>query len=494
MNVLLLSMPDAFEHMPPIAIRMPNGALPSLAANVDPHHHVGTADLILMHGHIREVVRDLVSQVQPDVIGLSVMTFQRPTAFKIAQFVRSLRPKAAIVAGGYDPSLAPEAYTTPDSPFDFVVRGEGEATFRLLLRGLEGHEELTGVSGLTWRQQDTFIANPARHVSHSPGEDLKLPDRGSRLLSGYTMLGRQIDVVETSRGCTFDCSFCSIIEMRGRNFHPFPIERVIADLMDARTRGARMVFLVDDNIMLDVQRFAALCEAIIDAGLNDVRYVVQAMTSSIANHGAELAPLMRRANFEYVFLGIENVVDDDLGFLKARAKNKARKTGGNASIEAATLIRRHGMFVVGGLIVGNPGDTPETIETNLAFAKRYVDWPYIQHPMPYPGTPLSRDLQARGLIAHTRVEEYDGTTAVVTNPGMDPEEMEFRRWRVERWIKFRHMPKALRANPRWVIRNAPEMFNHTFRGCSWKTFLGLESSRVAHQRYREIRAKERTYL
>ena len=256
MNVLLLSMPDAFEHMPPIAIRMPNGALPSLAANVDPHHHVGTADLILMHGHIREVVRDLVAQVQPDVIGLSVMTFQRPTAFKIAQFVRSLRPKAAIVAGGYDPSLAPEAYTTPDSPFDFVVRGEGEATFRLLLRALEGHEELAGVSGLTWRQQDTFIANPARHVSHSPGEDLKLPDRGSRLLSGYTMLGRQIDVVETSRGCTFDCSFCSIIEMRGRNFHPFPIERVIADLMDARARGARMVFLVDDNIMLDVQ---ALC-------------------------------------------------------------------------------------------------------------------------------------------------------------------------------------------------------------------------------------------
>ena len=123
-----------------------------------------------------------------------------------------------------------------------------------------------------------------------------------------------------------------------------------------------------------------------------------------------------------------------------------------------------------------------------------MDWPYIQHPMPYPGTPLSRDLQARGLIAHTRVEEYDGTTAVVTNPEMDPEEMEFRRWRVERWIKFRHMPKALRANPRWVIRNAPEMFNHTFRGCSWKTFLGLESSRVAHQRYREIRAKERNYL
>ena len=112
MNVLLLSMPDAFEHMPAIAIRMPNGALTSLAANVDPHHHVSTADLVLAQNHVREVVRDLVSQVQPDVVGLSVMTFQRPTAFKIAQFVRSLRPNVPIVVGGYDPSLAPEAYTT----------------------------------------------------------------------------------------------------------------------------------------------------------------------------------------------------------------------------------------------------------------------------------------------------------------------------------------------------------------------------------------------
>ena len=145
--------------------------------------------------------------------------------------------------------------------------------------------------------------------------------RGARVLSGYTMLGRQVDVVETSRGCTFDCSFCSIIEMRGRNFHRFPIARVIADIADARRRGARAIFLVDDNITLDVERFEALCEAIIEAGLNDIDYIVQGMTSSIAAHGDELAPLMQQAGFRYVFLGIENVLDDDLAFLKAGAKN-----------------------------------------------------------------------------------------------------------------------------------------------------------------------------
>ena len=61
--------------------------------------------------------------------------------------------------------------------------------------------------------------NSARQVSSLTGEEMRLPHRAARVLSGYTLMGRPVDVVETSRGCTFDCSFCSIIEMRGRNFH-----------------------------------------------------------------------------------------------------------------------------------------------------------------------------------------------------------------------------------------------------------------------------------
>ena len=130
------------------------------------------------------------------------------------------------------------------------------------------------------------------------------------MLRGYTLLGRAVDVVETSRGCTYDCSFCSIIEMRGRNFHPYPFDRVLADIADAQAHGAESIFLVDDNITLNVARFEALCQAIIDAGFDDIDYTVQAMTSPIAQHGARLAPLMRRAGFRYVFLGIENMMDE----------------------------------------------------------------------------------------------------------------------------------------------------------------------------------------
>ena len=496
MNVLLLSMPDSFEHMAPVAVRMPNGALTSLAGNVDPHHHVAVADLILAQGRVAATVDRLVAEHEPDVVGLSVMTFQRRTALKLIARIREQRPAARIVVGGYDPSLASTAY---EGVADFVVRGEGEITFRELLRALESQTSVCGIAGLGYRDPAGGFRYAAdRPVSSLDEAAIKPPRRDARVLDGYTLLGRPVDVIETSRGCTFDCSFCSIIEMRGRNFHTYDFRRILDDIRDCRDRGARALFIVDDNITLDVKRFAALCEAIADAGLQDIDYAVQATTASIADHGATLAPLMRKAGFRYVFLGIENVLDADLGFLKASAKNTKHEKGGrragNATLTAIEHLHAHGMFVVGGLIVGNPGDTRDAIEANLAFAREHVDWPYIQHPTPYPGTPMTTDLRDRGLVLHDRLEEYDGTTAVVRTEALPAEEIEFLRWRAERWMKLRHFPKALRHSPGFCLRHGAAMIRHTFRGASPRNWLSRNPARAAFARYRELRALEREYV
>ncbi len=191
-------MPDSFEHMPPVAIRMPNGALASLAANVDDHHRVAVADLILARSAVRATVEKLVADYSPDVVGLSVMTFQRKTAMQIARLVRMLRPSAQVVVGGYDPSLAPDAYeSSPD--VDFIVRGEGEHTLCELLRALERNEhgQLSAIGGLSYRDGGRIARNPARPVIPLATEKLRLPNRRARVLSGYTLLGRQIDVFAT---------------------------------------------------------------------------------------------------------------------------------------------------------------------------------------------------------------------------------------------------------------------------------------------------------
>lgn len=495
MQILLLSMPDAFEHTSVITMRMPNGALASLAGNLDPHHHVAVADLVLVHGRVRQTIEDLIRSTRPDVVGLSIMTFQRRTAQRVAALVRRLRPEATIVVGGYDPSLALDVYEDPSWGADVVVRGEGDITFRELTRALEAGTPLSGVAGISYRDGAAFHRTPPRAVSALAGDEVRLPNRSARVLDGYTFMGRRIDVVETSRGCTFDCSFCSIIEMRGRNFHTWTVERVLADIADARGRGARAIFIVDDNITLNIARFERLCRAIVEAGLNDIDYIVQGMTSSIAAAGPTLAPLMRRAGFRYVFLGIENILDDDLTFLRARAKNAAREHGrrvGNATETAIDVLHRHGMYVVGGLIVGNPQDTRASIEANLAFARARVDWPYIQHPTPYPGTPMTKDFRDRGLIVNERPEEYDGTTAVVRSEHLSAEEIEFMRWRADRWMKLRHFWPTFSHSPWFVLRHGHEMLRHTFRGSTWRSMLGLETERDVFARYQSIRRSERT--
>jgi radical SAM superfamily enzyme YgiQ (UPF0313 family) len=206
---------------------------------------------------------------------------------------------------------------------------------------------------------------------------------------------------------------------------------------------------------------------------------------------------MKRAGFRYVFLGIENIVDEDLRFLRARAKNARRgqgQTAGNASIEAVRHLRANGMYIVGGLIVGNPDDTHSSIDANLEFARQYIDWPYIQHPTPYPGTPMTRDFQQRGLIVDDDVSHYDGTTAVVRSEHLSAEEIEYRRWRADRWMKVRHMPAALAHSPLFVLRNARRMLAHTFAGTSLRSVFGLEDDRAVFARYRERRRRERVYL
>ena len=153
------------------------------------------------------------------------------------------------------------------------------------------------------------------------------------------------------------------------------------------------------------------------------------------------------------------------------------------------------MLVVGGLIVGNPGDTRESIEANLAFARQYVDWPYIQHPTPYPGTPMTKDFREKNLIVNEDVDEYDGTTAVVRT-----EYAGRRRDRVHALAR-RTLDEsaAFPGRAACTIRvrrplNARRMMRHTFRGSTLRTLLGLEDEREAFRRYKAIRRKEREFF
>lgn len=391
MKILLLAMPDAANNFHRI-VKVPNLGLCSLAAHLT-DHEVRIVDLVLVHRNIRTWLKKFLREFRPGLIGISSMSFQYASATEVMSICREYLPQAAIVLGGYHATLAwPQLTDGTSAPFDFLVRGEGERALPALAEALAGTREFGTVPGLSWRRDGRFVHNPAGELLDV--RQLPLPHRDARVLDNFTYFDRKMDCVETSRGCTMPCTFCSITGMYGSSFRCYAIDRVIADLEELKKRGTETVLLVDDNITLDAGRFRRLAEAITGHGLNSMEYLVQASVAGIVAD-PDLIPALARANFSMVFLGIEAVQMKNLSLFQ---KGDIREKTGLA-IER---LRSHDIGVMGGFIIGNPDDTREDIREVFRAARRLrIDLPYVQCVTPYPGTRVREELLEAGLVTNS---------------------------------------------------------------------------------------------
>jgi anaerobic magnesium-protoporphyrin IX monomethyl ester cyclase len=398
MKILLLAMPDAANNFHRI-IKVPHLGLCSMAAHLT-EHEVKVVDLVLVHDHIRAWLRNFLSEFQPELIGISSMSFQYKSAETVMSICRETVPQAKIVLGGYHATLAYPELTQSEAPFDYLVRGEGERALVALVEALRGERGFSDVPGLCWRRQGAFVHNPVGELLQM--SQLPLPNREARVLDHFQYFNRKLDCVETSRGCTMTCTFCSITGMYGASFRCHAIDRVVADLKELQRRGTESVLIVDDNITLDAQRFRRLAEAIVEHGLHSMEYLIQASVAGIVAD-PELIPALARANFAVVFLGIESVLPKNLKlFQKGDIIEKTKK--------AVALLREHGIAVMGGFIIGNPDDTEEDVrEVFRACRKLRIDLPYVQCVTPYPGTKIRQELLEAGLVTnHDDLTRYTG--------------------------------------------------------------------------------------
>jgi len=175
-NVLLLAMPNVglgYGYHKMIAV--PNLGLCSIAGNAG-GHRIKVADLVLFKGDIRSYIRRLLRDFSPDVVGLSCMSFQYRTAIEVAKEVKGFRKDTPVVLGGYHPTLAcDEISESGDSRFiDFIVRGEGELTFRELLQALSGRRSLSDVDGLSYKADGKLHHNRPRSLCDLEGVSLQL--------------------------------------------------------------------------------------------------------------------------------------------------------------------------------------------------------------------------------------------------------------------------------------------------------------------------------
>jgi anaerobic magnesium-protoporphyrin IX monomethyl ester cyclase len=393
MKVLLVAMPDTVSALDPV-MRVPNLGLCSIASNLE-GCEVKVVDLVFHNRHITGLLQQLMEEYKPEIVGLSAMSFQFASACQVSRICRGVKKDTLIALGGYHASLMyREIASGPEAGlFDFLLRGEGEYTFQSLAQELiSDRRNFSRILGLSFHKDGKFHHNPPASLVDL--DTLKLPNRDCRVLDRARFLGHRFDCVETSRGCTMRCRFCSITRMYGRSIRKFAIERVITELGQLKNKGVEGVFFVDDNITLDVPRLRQLCQAIIDKNLNTMSYAIQASVSGIASD-PEMAEMLGKAGFRWVFLGIESGISRNL---EAMGKVGVFKN----TQRAVLLLQKQGICVFGGFILGHPDDTRQDIQSTFKFALALgVDHPIMQCLTPYPKTETREQLAKIGLITNT---------------------------------------------------------------------------------------------
>lgn len=391
-KALLMCMPDIYQTWHETHIKGPWLGGASIAGNCS-EHEVYVADLVLKRNDVRGGVKEAIAKTTPQVVGLSAMTFQFPTAVRIAGYIKKNYPRIPIALGGYHATALREeiAESEEGQVFDLIFAGEAEHTFNQYLSG----EALTNISGISYKKDGKWFHNPRhRAISKSQGlNTINPPKRDSRIWTGYEFHSRDFDTAESSRGCDYACKFCSMRSMMpNARFTPYELDKVITDLKSAKQRGTKSVFFTDDNPAMDPKRFKLLLERILAEGLDDIFYSGMVSTERMADK--QLTKLMRTAGWDFVFLGIENVYDVNL-------KGMRKKSSEDLAKKAIESLHEAGMTILAGIISGNPDDTEETIRGNIRWLQDYpVDTVMPQFITPYPGTESRRELLAEGLIVN----------------------------------------------------------------------------------------------
>jgi radical SAM superfamily enzyme YgiQ (UPF0313 family) len=322
---------------------------------------------------------------RPDLVGIGTLTPQATHAYHIADEFR--RRGVPVVLGGIHPTALPqEALEHADS----VVLGEGEQVWPRLLADFQAG-----------RLQARYQAE--RHVDLG---GLRRPRRELAPTWRYWVKWP----VETSRGCPFNCMYCSDSTVFGFRYRFRPVEEVVAEVRSLGRPG--YVFFVDNNIVGDIDRAKELFAALIPLG---IRWTAQASISM--SDDEELLRLARRSGCIGVLIGLET--------LKKGVLRKIGKPVDPAKYrEQIARIRRQGILVQGEFIFGFDEDDASVFAETVSFAEEAeLDSARFAILKPYPGTRLFRTWMKEGRITTTDWSLYHTSNVVYRPAQLTPAEL-----------------------------------------------------------------------
>jgi len=378
---------------------IPALGLETIAANILDIVKVKIVNAKVRNLNITDIMRE-VNEFMPDVVGISCcFTIGINFALRIAK--ESKKQGFAIVLGGWHPSF--DYSEVLKYPFvDVIVRGEGEITFRELVK----NRNLEEIKGISYKDNGNIINNIDRPLINDLNK-LPLPARKLRNKKSYFQIFQMpIDVIETSRGCPFKCTFCNIHLFYRGTYRTKSIERVIQELkiISSQKKGQN-VLIVDDNFTAKMKRVEKICDLIIKEGIK-LDFICQSRIDVIKNN-PDIIKKMSKAGFWLFFLGIESFNQKSLNDIHKQVKFRD-------IVEAINILHDNDMVTIGSLLVGSYFDEEEK-DTDLMIKivrKLGIDFPLYSVMTPLPGTKFRDELIEKDYLLSYNWSEYNFTTAV----------------------------------------------------------------------------------
>jgi anaerobic magnesium-protoporphyrin IX monomethyl ester cyclase len=277
----------------------------------------------------------------------------------ICDLIRKLPDEVPIVVGGHKATEEVESLFARCPNIDLIVRGEGEETIREVVKGFP-HKDILGLS---YRENGTVIHNKNRSLPDIL--HVAFPDRSLRrhdyhwIQNGVQITTLTFDTVLTSRGCPYNCKFCTFsLNPLGqkRKYAERPVESVMEEL---KSITADVVMFSDDNFFTHPKRSEKLCELIIENRIKKT-FIVQTRIEIARNVG--LLKKAEKAGFKIFFIGIESPHDKILKQLnKGFTQQQVR--------EAFKILNHYNFYIHAYFIYGNIGETEEEMVYIARFAK-----------------------------------------------------------------------------------------------------------------------------
>ena len=357
-----------------------------------------------------------VERRKPDIVGVTATTAVAPSALKTAQMVKEAAPEALVIMGGPHITFLPEETMKAEPSIQIGVIGEGEYTLLDLVKTWEENGNLREVKGVIYRENGSLKYSEPRPLIKNLDE-LPFPARHLLPMERYKVFGKHetLGLVFTSRGCPFNCTFCSSSLIFGKRFRARSPKNVVDEVEEfIEQYKSNHVEFVDDLFIFDKKRVKEICRELKERGL-DVLWVCSARVDTV---DGEIFKEIRDAGCVMVYLGVESGVQRVLNLMRKGIKVEQ-------SVRAVKLAKEAGLQVVASFVLGIPGETWEEAMETIRFAKK-LDPDFVQFSLatPFPGTELYRVAKEEGLLL-----TEDWTKYTVLKPVMRTEELSEERLR-----------------------------------------------------------------